>query len=132
MTVPSILVFVVGSILEIFSLTWLSSQISMVNVVSLIMFTLLVGVILGRTYGEEYFDKMKWQLKSREMPAEEVINGAVVRFGSYLLLTPGAITDLLGLIIIIPQTRFIAKNLAVKLFKKKLAAGEQWFFFKGM
>jgi UPF0716 protein FxsA len=50
--------------------------------------------------------------------------------GSKLLLTPGLVTDILGFLIILPQTRFIAKKIAVNLFKKKLSCREQWFFFK--
>lgn len=126
----ALVILLLGSVVEIASLTWMAKEISTVNTISWIMFTLLVGVVIGRGYGEEWFDKMHWHLKSREMPPEEVINGAVMRFGSYLLLTPGVVTDLIGFIIIIPKTRFIARNLAIRFFKSKVKKGEKWFFFK--
>ncbi len=125
-----IVVLLVGTVVEVLSLTWLASQISTINVINVVMFTLLLGVILGRGYGEEFFDKMQWHLKSREEPSDEVINGAVVRVGSYFLLTPGAVTDLIGLLIAFPKTRFIFKNIAKKLYKSKVAKGEQFFIFK--
>lgn len=118
------------TVVEIFSLVWLSTQISILNTLSVIMLTFLLGVINGRSYGEEWYGKMHWHLKSGTVPSDEVINGAVMNVGSKLLLTPGAVTDVLGLLIIIPQTRFIAKKIAVKMLKDKLSRGEQWFFFK--
>lgn len=124
------LILTVGTAVEILSLTWLGTQISVLNTISLIMFTLLLGVINGRSYGEEWYDKMQWHLRSGTLPSDEVVNGAVMNVGSKLLLTPGLVTDVLGFLIILPQTRFIAKNIALSLFKKKLSRREQWFFFQ--
>lgn len=125
-----LVILLVGSVVEIYSLAWMAQEISTVNTISWIMFTLLVGVVIGRGYGEEWFDKMQWHLKSRETPSDEALNGAVMRFGSYFLLTPGLVTDIIGFIIIIPKTRFIAHSLALRLFKSKVTKGDKWFFFK--
>ncbi len=128
--IVTIVILLVGSVVEMYSLIWLASEISMINTISLIMFTLLLGVIIGRSYGQEGFEKLHWHLKSGTLPSDEAVNSAVMNVGSKLLLTPGVVTDILGLLIIIPQTRFIAKNIAMSLFKKKLSCGEQWFFFE--
>jgi len=117
-------------VVEIFSLTWLGTQISVLNTISLTMLTLLLGVINGRSYGEEWYEKMQWHLKSGTLPSDEVVNGAVMNVGSKLLLMPGLVTDILGFLVILPQTRFIAKSIALNLFKKKLSRREQWFFFQ--
>ncbi len=124
------IILTVGTAVEILSLTWLGTQISVLNTISLTMFTLLLGVINGRSYGEEWYEKMQWHLKSGTLPSDDVVNGAVMNVGSKLLLTPGLVTDVIGFLIILPQTRFIAKNIALSLFKKKLSRREQWFFFQ--
>ena len=129
MMIPYI-VLAAGTVVEIYSLAWIATEISILNTLSLILFTLLLGVINGRSYGEEWYGKMHWHLKAGELPGDDVINGAVMNVGSKLLLTPGVVTDFLGLLIIFPKTRFIAKKIAVNLFKSKLSRGEQWFFFK--
>ena len=130
MSVTVILIFLVASVIELYSLLWLASMISIMNTISLVMFTMLLGVIIGRGHGPEWFDKIQWALRSRTLPADEVVNGAVMNIGSRFLLTPGVVTDVLGLIITIPQTRFIARKIALKLFKSKMSRGETWFFFK--
>jgi len=124
------IVLTVGTAVEIVSLTWLGTQISVLNTISFTMFTLLLGVINGRSYGEEWYEKMQWHLKSGTLPSDDAVNGVVMNVGSKLLLTPGLVTDVLGFLIVLPQTRFIAKNIAVGLFKKKMSRREQWFFFK--
>ena len=129
MIIPYIILFV-ATVVEIFSLTWLGTQISVLNTISLTMLTLLLGVINGRSYGEEWYEKMQWHLKSGTLPSDEVVNGAVMNVGSKLLLMPGLVTDILGFLVILPQTRFIAKSIALNLFKKKLSRREQWFFFQ--
>jgi UPF0716 protein FxsA len=123
------ILLIVTTVVEIFSLTWLGTQISVLNTISLTMFTLLLGVINGRSYGEEWYEKMQWHLKSGTLPSDDVVNGAVMNVGSKLLLMPGLVTDVLGLLIVFPKTRFIAKSIALNLFKKKLSRREQWFFF---
>jgi UPF0716 protein FxsA len=128
MIVPYI-ILIVATVVEILSLTWLGTQISVLNTISLTMLTLLLGVINGRSYGEEWYGKMQWHLKSGTLPSDEVVNGAVMNVGSKLLLMPGLVTDVLGFLVIIPQTRFIAKRIALSLFKKKMSRREQWFFF---
>ncbi len=129
MIVPYI-ILTVATAVEILSLTWLGTQISVLNTISLTMLTLLLGVINGRSYGEEWYEKMQWHLKSGTLPSDEVVNGVVMNVGSKMLLMPGLVTDVLGLLVIIPQTRFIAKSIALSLFKKKLSRREQWFFFQ--
>ena len=124
-----ILIFLGLAGVEIISLYYTADAISIINTISLIMFTLLVGVILGRSYEEDYWNKIQWHLRSREPASDEVLNGAVMVLGSKLLMTPGSVTDLIGLIIIFPKTRFIAKNIARKLLANRIREGKNYFFF---
>ena len=80
MIVP-LVILLVGSVVEIYSLIWLASEISMLQTINLIMFTLLLGVINGRSYGEEWFEKLHWHLKSGTLPSDEAVNGAVMIVG---------------------------------------------------
>ncbi len=125
-----ILGFILLGGVEIASLVITAQYISTINTVSLIMFTLLVGVILGRSYDEEWWQKIQWHLRSREAAPEEVLDGAVMILGSKLLMTPGVVTDVIGLIMTFPKTRFIARNMARNLLKKRIAEGKNYFFFK--
>ena len=130
MSLPVTLCFALGTALELYGLKFLSTQISVVNTLNLIMLTFLVGVVVGRSWGKHYFEKMQWHLKSRTLPNDEVLNGSVMSIASMLLITPGAVTDLLGLFILIPFTRGIFKEITLDLVKKKISRGELFFFFR--
>ena len=64
------------------------------------------------------------------MPNDEVLNGAVMAIASMLLITPGIVTDTMGIIILFTKTRWIFKNLAAGYFKKRNNTGELYYFFK--
>ena len=58
------------------------------------------------------------------MPAEELFNGALILVGGALLLTPGFVTDLLGLMFLIPQTRFLIKQYIKRYIQHKIDSGQ--------
>ena len=130
MFLPVTAFFAIGTGVELYGLKWVSESISIINTISLVMFSFLVGIVVSRSYGNECFDRIQRSLKSRESPADEVLNGAVMSLCSMLLITPGVITDTIGLLIMIPATRGIFKNIALNLTRKRIQAGQQYFFFK--
>ena len=122
--------FALGPGIEIYGLKFVSDSISVLNTVSLVMLTFLIGIIVSQSYGKEVFEKMQRHLKSREAPGEEALNGAVMGVAGMLLITPGAVTYIIGLLIMIPITRGIFKQIALNLSKKRIESGQPYFFFK--
>jgi len=122
--------FALGTGIELYGLKFVSDSISVLNTVSLVMLTFLIGIIVSQSYGKEVFEKMQRHLKSREAPGDEALNGAVMGVAGMLLITPGAVTDIIGLLIMIPITRGIFKQIASNLSKKRIESGQPYFFFK--
>ncbi len=48
------------------------------------------------------------------MPAREVVDGVLIVFGGALLLTPGFVTDLLGLSLLLPPTRAVLRGVIAR------------------
>ena len=130
MLLPVTAFFAIGTGIELYGLKWVSESISIINTISLVMFSFLVGIVVSRSYGNECFERIQRSLKSHENPTDEVLNGAVMSLCSMLLITPGVVTDTVGLLIMIPATRGIFKNIALNLTRKKIQTGQQYFFFK--
>lgn len=127
---PVAVFFALGTGIELYGLKWVSESISIINTVSWIMFSFLVGIVVSRSYGNECFERIQRSLKSREAPSDDVLNGAVMSLCSMLLITPGVITDAIGLLIMIPATRGFFKEMALNLTRKRIQAGRQYFFFQ--
>ncbi|MFQ5672516.1 MAG: FxsA family protein [Nitrospinales bacterium] len=124
------LCFAAGTGIELYLLSLLSQVIGIVNTISLCMFTFLLGWVAGRSWGKEYFEKLQWNLKSQTLPGDETLNGVVMAIASVLLITPGIITDVLGVLILFPVSRGVFKEITLSLVKKKISRGEVYFFFK--
>jgi UPF0716 protein FxsA len=122
--------FAIGTGIELYGLKWTSETLSIINTVSLIMLTFLIGIVVSRSYGNECFERIQRSLKSREAPADDVLNGAVMSLSSMLLITPGVVTDMIALLIMIPSTRGLFKNMALNLTEKRIQSGYNYFFFK--
>jgi UPF0716 family protein affecting phage T7 exclusion len=59
-------------------------------------------------------------LAENRIPAKEVTDGVLIIFGGALLLTPGFLTDIVGLILLIPPTRAIVRGFARRFFLGRL------------
>ena len=130
MSLGVVLFFAIGTFAEMYLLTIVSASISVINTLSLIMFTFLIGNIINRSWGKEYFDKMQWHLRSRSVPGDDILNGSVLALSGMFLITPGVITDVVGILIVLPFTRFIFKDITESIVKKKISNGELHYFFK--
>ena len=130
MSLGVILFFAIGTFVEMYLLTIVSASISVINTLSLIMFTFLIGNIINRSWGKEYFDKMQWHLRSRSVPGDDILNGSVLAFSGMFLITPGVVTDVIGILMVLPFTRFIFKDITESIVKKKISNGELHYFFK--
>ncbi|HVM13704.1 MAG TPA: FxsA family protein [Egibacteraceae bacterium] len=65
----------------------------------------LVGAALVKSEGLRAWRRVREALAEARMPAEEVVDGALVLLGGALMLTPGFLTDGVGLFLVVPVTR---------------------------
>jgi len=106
-------------IIEIYIFIKIGSEIGAFNTISLIFITAIVGIFYARYEGLNTFKKGFVQLLKNEIPAYELISGAVIAFAAMLLIIPGFATDLLGFLLIFPITRKIILNKFSKKINKK-------------
>ena len=130
MSLPVTAFFALGTGIELYGLKFVSDSISILNTVSLVMLTFLIGIVISQSYGKEVFEKMQRHLKSREAPGDEALNGAVMGVAGMFLITPGAVTDIIGILIMIPLTRGMFKQIALNVTKNRIQSGQPYFFFK--
>jgi len=106
-------------IIEIYLFIKIGSQIGAFNTISLIFITAIVGLIYARFEGLNTLKSGLSQLIKNEMPAYEIISGAVIAFAAFLLIIPGFSTDILGFLLIFPITRKFIMNRFGQKFKNQ-------------
>ena len=92
-------------IIEIYLFIKIGSQIGAFNTISLIFITAAIGIIYARYEGLNTVKSGFSQLVKNELPAYEIISGAVITFAALLLIVPGFATDIFGFLLIFPITR---------------------------
>lgn len=93
------------ALLELWLLMRLSAVIGATATVLLVIVTAMVGIWLLRVEGLRTWLRASQRLEAGELPAEEVVEGGLLGVGAILLVLPGPLTDLLGLICVLPPTR---------------------------
>mgnify|MGYP001471407545 FL=1 len=114
-----ILTIILVPILEIYLFIKIGSQIGAFNTISLIFITAIIGVIYARYEGLNTLKSGFSQLIKNEIPAYEMISGAILAFAALLLIVPGFATDFIGFLLIFPLTRKLLLNNFSKKFKRE-------------
>jgi len=57
------------------------------------------------------------------MPAKELADAALILVGGTLMLSPGFVTDAMGIVLILPFTRPVARRVLTRVVSKRLVAG---------
>ena len=113
-------------VIEIYLFIKIGSQIGAFNTISLIFLTAIIGIFYARYEGLNTLKSGFTQLVKKELPAYEIISGAIIAFAAVLLIIPGFMTDIIGFLLIFPLTRkLILKNFSSK-FKVKTKTDENF------
>tara|TARA_B100001142_G_C13926139_1_gene497390 strand:- start:148 stop:546 length:399 start_codon:yes stop_codon:yes gene_type:complete len=116
----SLLFLIIGvPIIEIYLFIKIGAKIGAVSTILLIISTALIGLVYVRYEGFNTLRSAMSQLIKNEIPLFEIISGAALVIGAFLLLLPGFLTDILGFLLIFPLTRkIIFKKVSTK-YKEK-------------
>ncbi|MCK9621668.1 MAG: FxsA family protein [Methylobacter sp.] len=90
---------------EIYLLIQVGGIIGAFPTILLVVFTAVLGTWLLRQQGFATFQRFQENLARGEIPAYEMVEGPIILVGGALLLTPGFITDIIGVACLIPQLR---------------------------
>ncbi|PJN88131.1 FxsA family protein [Bacillus sp. mrc49] len=90
----------------------------------LIIATGLIGAYLAKKQGMETWRKAQEQIRYGMMPGNEIIDGICIFIGAALLLSPGLISDIMGLILVFPPTRNLLKPIVIRFLMNRMNKGK--------
>ena len=120
--VALVIAFIVVPIAELAAIIWVGTQIGVLPTIAILVIDSIVGSLLMRHQGRAAWRRFNLALQSGRPPTREVLDGALVLFGGALLLTPGFISDVLGLFLLLPPTRAFVRALLVRRFSARMVA----------
>ena len=118
-----VLLFIVVPIIELYVIIQIGQAIGILPTIALLILDSILGAALMRSQGRATWRRFNRALAEGRVPGREVMDGALVIFGGALLLTPGFLSDILGLILLLPPTRALVRRLLLRRFGGRIAAG---------
>ena len=113
-------VFIVVPIAELAVIIEVGQAIGVWWTIAILVADSLLGSLLMRSQGRASWSRFTVALQSGRPPAREVADGVLVIFGGALLLTPGFLSDIFGLLLLVPPTRAVIRRLFLRQALRRL------------
>lgn len=110
-----IALFIVVPILELYVIIQVGQWIGIWPTLALLLADAILGSMLLKHQGRGAWRRFNEALAARRFPGKEVADGLLIVIGGTLLLSPGFITDIFGIFLLIPPTRAIARKVLKRL-----------------
>ena len=106
----SLLLFLALPFVEIAGFVIVGSEIGVLATLGLIVLSAVLGFSLLRRQGLSLLNQMKAETAAGRAPQREIIHGTLLIFAGILLIIPGFLTDIIGLLLFIPFVRDLIWN----------------------
>ena len=115
-----LLIFIVLPIAEIYVIVKVGEAIGILPTLALLIVDGFVGAALARSQGAAAWRRFNEAIAAGRAPAKEVLDGAMVIVGGAFLLAPGFITDVIGLLLLLPPTRALLRGVVTRVARRRL------------
>jgi UPF0716 protein FxsA len=115
--------FVVVPIAELYVILQVGDAIGPVATILLLVADSILGAALLRWQGRTTWRRFIEAVQAGRVPHREILDGVLVIFGGALLITPGFLTDLVGLGLLLPPTRAVVRRFLAGLLTRRAVTG---------
>ena len=122
-----LLLFVIVPAIELAILVEIGKDIGFWPTMGIILLTGIIGSSLARSQGVAVWSQFNLKLQKGQLPGNELLDGLIVLCSGALLLTPGILTDFVGFLGLIPQSRTLIRNQLQKYLKNTRLQGNIHF-----
>lgn len=105
-----VLVFLVVPLVELYVIIQVGGAIGALNTIALLVLMGVAGGWLMKREGLGVLRRIQTQLRDGQVPGNDLVDGLLILFGGALMLTPGFLSDLLGLCLLVPPMRAVVRR----------------------
>ncbi len=116
MLIRLFMIFTLIPIVELYLLMTVSDYVGGLNALLLVIVTGFLGAYFARLQGAQTMLRVKANLDQGLTPAEDMLDALLIFVAGVVLITPGLLTDIAGLLILFPATRFRFKRFLRRKF----------------
>lgn len=125
------LLFTVVPLVELYLLIAVGRVLGPIATIGLVLLTGAVGAWFARLEGARVIRRWQEAMSRQQMPKDGVIDGLLIFVGGLMLITPGILTDIAGLSMVMPPTRRLIATVVRTWFERQIAAGRVQVYSPG-
>ncbi len=118
------LVFLLVPLAELYVIIQVGQAFGAINTIGLLILISALGAWLAKREGMGVWRRFQRQLESGSIPGKEIADGVMILFAAALLMSPGFLTDILALALLLPPVRAAVRAVVVR--KAARRAGVVW------
>ena len=108
-------------LLELYVIIQVAGGVGTGQTIGLLVLVSVVGAWMVRRSGLGVLNQIRARLGRGELPAAELVDGLLILLAGALMLTPGFITDAVGLLLLFLPTRMVVRSLLMRHFSKRVS-----------
>ena len=117
------LAFFVVPIVELAVIIQIGSAIGVLNTIGLLVLSGILGAWLMKREGLGVVRRVQRALSEGRVPGSELIDGFLILFGGALMLTPGFVSDGVGMLLLLPPVRILVRRVVRRRFTVQVLGG---------
>jgi UPF0716 protein FxsA len=114
-----ILLFLVVPLAELYVIIQVGQALGALNTIALLIVISAVGAWLAKREGLSVWRRFQRQVESGAVPGKEIADGVMILFAAALLMSPGFLTDLLGIALLLPPVRAVVRGVFMRQAAKR-------------
>jgi UPF0716 protein FxsA len=114
-----VLLFLVVPLAELYVIIQVGQAFGALNTIALLIIISAVGAWLVKREGMSVFRRFQRQIEAGGVPGKEIADGVMILFAGALLMSPGFLTDLLGIALLLPPVRAVIRGVVMKQAAKR-------------
>jgi len=115
-----LLIFIAVPLIDLAILFRVGRILSFWPTVSLVVLTGIVGAALAKHQGLRTLARINAELSAGRLPTSQLADGLLILLAGAVLMTPGFLTDLFGLLLLVPPFRRAVTRALTKYFKTRI------------
>ncbi|HJR25895.1 MAG TPA: FxsA family protein [Acidimicrobiales bacterium] len=104
------LLFLVVPIAELYVIVQVAGGIGVPETILLLIAVSAFGAWLAKREGLGVLRRLQATVAAGRVPSREIVDGALILFAGALLITPGFLSDCLGIVLLFPPTRALLRS----------------------
>lgn len=118
---PVLLILLAAAIIELTVLVAVAHAIGVLATIGLLILASLFGTVLLRREGARTLGAFVEALRTRRLPHRELLDGMLIAAAGVLIVVPGFVSDVLGLLLLLPPTRALARRRILRSVARRTA-----------